>query len=85
MSVDVLPTTTQRVKSTNLSVFVEPLGNQVVSRIFRLFKVAPIMYFKCSCMCLQYRHLTDTVYAFSLSSLEEENVRSKVSAAKSGP
>lgn len=33
-------------------------------------------------MCLQYRHATDTVYAFSLSSLEEENVRSKFSAAK---
>ena len=37
-------------------------------------------------MCLQYRHLTDTVYSFSLLSHKEESVRSKVSIARtSGP
>ena len=73
--------------STNLSFGQASWGPRGDSRIFRLFIVAPIIYFWCSCMCLQYRHLTDRVGTFSLSSpgggfTAAPAARSKFSSAK---
>lgn len=74
-------------KYKTVSLWLASWGPSGISRSFRLLKVAPIMYFWCSCMCLQYRHLTDTVCDLTLVSRSGEfkNPTHKVQVFNSGP